>query len=477
MTDGLLKESIIKDLYMRFLKSYLGIFAILILAPLNAQSSEECLQNLSIFAEFAKVKNYDEAYEPWRKVREECPSLNVAIYSYGERILKDRYKKQPANQKQAVVADLMSLYDEWLLNFPTKRNVKVEGDIISSKAQSMIDFKMPDKMETYKTFDLAFTTDPKSFTNPKGLYNYFKTFYDLYKEDTYGVTMEQLFTKYEEVSEKFELESTNLARKLDIILKKEEEGNPITSREIRNKRGYGINSNAIATYLRNLDAIISKEASCFNLVPLYQRNFEENKTDVLWLKRAASRMDSKECSDDPLFVTLVEALHNLDPSADSAYYLGLLNDKKGNNKDALKYYEESITLEGDSYKKAKILYKIAIKFKNAGRKSSARSYAMKALKYQPSMGRAYLMISNLYASSANDCGDSQFNKRAVYWLAANTARKAGEVDASIKKDARKTAEAFVGRAPSKTDIFTEGNQGATIKFSCWINSSVKVPNL
>ena len=221
---------------MSFLKTYLGICLILILTPLNAQRSEECLQNLSIFAEFAKVKNYDEAYEPWMKVRKECPSLNVAIYSYGERILKDRYKKQPEDQKKAVVADLMSLYDEWLLNFPTRRNIKVEGDIISGKAQSMIDFKMPDKMETYKTFDLAFTTDPKSFTNPKGLYNYFKILYDLYKEDANGVTMEQLFTKYEEVSEKFEIESTNLARKLDIILKKEEEGNPITSREIRNKR-------------------------------------------------------------------------------------------------------------------------------------------------------------------------------------------------------------------------------------------------
>jgi len=332
-------------------------------------------------------------------------------------------------------------------------------------------------METYKTFDLAFTTDPESFTNPKGLYNYFKILYDLYKEDNHGVTMEQLFTKYEEVSEKFEIELTNLAKKLDIILKKEEEGNPISSREIRSKRVYGINSNAIATFLRNLDAIISKEATCVNLVPLYQRNFEENKTDVLWLKRAASRMDSKECSDDPFFVTLVEALHNLDPSADSAYYLGLLNDKKGNNQEALKYYEESITLENDPYKKAKILYKIALKFKNAGRKSSARNYAMKALKFQPSMGRAYLTIANLYASSANDCGDSQFNKRAVYWLAANMARKAGEVDASIQKVARKTAESYVGRAPSKTDIFTEGNQGATIKFSCWINSSVKVPNL
>ena len=42
-------------------------------------------------------------------------------------------------------------------------------------------------------------------------------------------------------------------------------------------------------------------------------------------------MDSKDCSDDPLFVELVELLHNLNPSANSAYYLGLLNDKKGNN--------------------------------------------------------------------------------------------------------------------------------------------------
>ena len=54
------------------------------------QDNQECIQNLSIFAEFAKVKNYDEAYAPWMAVRNECPQLNRAIYSYGERILKDR---------------------------------------------------------------------------------------------------------------------------------------------------------------------------------------------------------------------------------------------------------------------------------------------------------------------------------------------------------------------------------------------------
>jgi tetratricopeptide (TPR) repeat protein len=264
---------------------------------------------------------------------------------------------------------------------------------------------------------------------------------------------------------------------LDVILKKQEEGTPLSSREVRSKRVYGINSNAIGTFLSNLDAIISKEATCVNLVPLYKRNFEEFKSDAVWLKRAASRMDSKECSDDPFFVTLVEALHTLDPSADSAYYLGILKDKAGDSQEALKYYEESISLQTDPYKKAKILYKIAIKFKSAGRKSSARSYALKALRFQPSMGRAYLMISNLYAGSANDCGETQFNKRAVYWLAAQMAFKAGEVDASIKKLALKTARSYEGRAPSKTEIFTEGNQGATIEFDCWIKSSVKVPEL
>ena len=462
---------------MKLFKIFVFWIGLMIILPVSAQNSEECLQDLSIFAEYAKVKNYDEAYGPWLKVREACPSLNVAIFSYGERILKDRIKKATPETRDAETADLIKLYDQWLENFPTRRNVSVSGDIISSKAQAMLDYKTADKMEVYKTFDLAYQTDAKSFSNPKELYNYFKTLYDLYKEGNQGVTMEQLFNKYEEVSEKFEIESINLAKKLDVILKKQEEGTPLSSREVRSKRVYGINSNAIGTFLSNLDAIISKEATCVNLVPLYKRNFEEFKSDAVWLKRAASRMDSKECSDDPFFVTLVEALHTLDPSADSAYYLGILKDKAGDSQEALQYYEESISLQTDPYKKAKILYKIAIKFKSAGRKSSARSYALKALRFQPSMGRAYLMISNLYAGSANDCGETQFNKRAVYWLAAQMAFKAGEVDASIKKLALKTARSYEGRAPSKTEIFTEGNQGATIEFDCWIKSSVKVPEL
>jgi len=453
------------------------IFISLYNAPVLAQDTNECMQDLSIFAEFAKVKNYKSAFEPWMKVRGECPTINLAIYVYGERILKERIKNGNSEEQEFAKKDIIKLYDEWVENFPKKKNKSVVGGIISKKAQALLDFKQADLKEVYLTFDEAYKKDIKSFTNPKLLYNYFKTLYDLYKAGDDEISMELLFNKYEEVSEKFEFESTELAKKLDIILKKEETGTALTSRETRSRNNYNRLSKNIGDYLSNLNAIIAKEATCENLIPLIKRNFEVNKTDAVWIKRSASRMDSKECSDDPLFVTLVEALHSLEPSADSAYYLGLLNDKGGNTDEALKYYEESIALETDNYKKAKILFKIANKFKKAGRKSSARNYANKALRFQPSLGRAYLLIANMYADSANQCGESQFDKRAVYWLAADIAKKAGQVDASLKKVAEKTVESYNGRAPSKTDIFTEGNAGTVIKFNCWINKSLSVPSL
>jgi tetratricopeptide (TPR) repeat protein len=463
---------------MNNLKFFRYIFLILFTSPLFSQlNSDECLEQLSIFAESAKIKNYQAAYEPWKKVLDNCPTLNVATYQYGELILKDFIKKSTTEEeKTKYLTDLLSMYDQWLENFPVRKGVRQEGKILSNKGQAMLDNGVKDKLLIYDTFEYAFNNDPGSFTNPKSLAYYFQTAYDLYKAGN-KINLETLFEKYEELTEKFELLKTNISKNIDIILKKEESGTALTSREVRNKRIYDTNSNAVSAYLKLIDQLIAKEATCDILIPLYSKNFEENKNNPLWIRRAAGRLDGKECSDDPLFVTLVEHLHKLEPSADSAYYLGILNDKQGNSADALKYYQESVSLQTDNYKKANILYKIAVKFKNSGRRSSARDYAEQALSFQPSLGRAYLLIANMYADSANGCGDTQFNKRAVFWLAAQTAQKAGRVDASLKKLTATTVAAYNGRAPSKTDIFTEGNQGATVSFSCWIRRSVKVPNL
>ncbi len=453
--------------------------SLLLIFSINSfsQSKEDCLSNLSIFAEYARVKNYDAAYEPWLEVKSQCPKLNIAIYVYGERLLKSFIKKSEGNKRDEYQEDLLDLYDEWLKHFSKSKSGKNEmGKILAIKAQTMIDYKLADNETIYDVYDMAFTNDPQSFKSPKGLYNYFKIYFELYKENL-NVSLEKLFEKYEELTEKFEFEMEAYTSKLDLLLKKEENNDLISARELRNKKVYEVNMIACDTYLNNLNAIIAKESTCENLIPLYRKNFDKFKSDTVWLNRAASRMDSKDCSDDPLFGEMVEALHQLNPSANSAYYLGLLNDKKGKNKLAINYYNESIKLETSDLKKAKTLYKIALKFKKSRQYSQSRSYALKALKFQPSMGSAYLLIGNLYASSANNCGTSQFEKRSIYWLAAKEAKKASAVDASVRRIARKTALSYEGRAPSKTDIFSEAMGGKIISIKCWIGKSIKVPSL
>ena len=359
------------------------VFVLIVLFFSNiqfSQSKEECFANLSIFAEYAKVKNYKAAYQPWLELKKQCPDLNSAIYVLGERMLKSFIKSSDDTAKLQFQKDLVNLYDEWLKYFPkSKRGASEVGKILAIKAQTMLDYKLASDSEIVQIYDDAFKNDPKSFKSPKGLYNYFKLYFKMYKSDDQDVSLEEVFDKYEELTEKFEYEMGAYTAKLDLILKKEENSTPLSSREIRNKKVYEVNMVACNTYLNNLNAIIAKESTCENLIPLYRKNFDSFKSDSVWLNRAASRMDSKDCSDDPLFVELVEALHELNPSANSAYYLGLLNDKKGDSKLAIEYYNESIDLETDNLKKAKTLYKIALKFKKSGQFSKSRTYALTKL--------------------------------------------------------------------------------------------------
>ena len=65
-------------------KFFRNLFLILFTTPLFSQlSSDECLEQLSIFAESAKIKNYQAAYEPWKTVLDNCPTLSLATYQYG----------------------------------------------------------------------------------------------------------------------------------------------------------------------------------------------------------------------------------------------------------------------------------------------------------------------------------------------------------------------------------------------------------
>ena len=452
---------------------YLTMIAVMMSMGLSIAQAQnpECMTNLSIYAEHAKVKNYDAAYEPWKMVYETCPDINKANFSLGERILKHKVKNSSGADKDGYVQDLLTLFDKSLEYFPAKFP---KAGVAIDKALLMYDQKMASDDQLYAMLDKAFKEDRKNFKNPKALYLYFSTLVDLHEAGKKD--LQEVFDVYDNVTEKVEEENKKLTGILGKILAKEDAGTALTSKEKRQKKAATVNSESYGKISGSIDSKLGALADCGNLIPLYEKSFESKKSDLTWVKRAVGRMFAKECTDDPLFSKMVEVQAELDPSADVYVYLGTLKSKSGDNSGAIADFNKAVELETDSYRKSNILYKIATIVRKSS-KSQARNYAQKAIDANAANGKAYLLIANLYAGSANACGDTAFKKRAIYWKAANMARKAGRVDPSLASRANKTASSYEQRAPDKTMIFNNDMAGKTVTFSCWVGGSVKVPNL
>jgi tetratricopeptide (TPR) repeat protein len=459
------------------MKSKLTIFiAFLTLSFSNvfAQNQED-LQSLSIFSEYVKSKNYDSAYTPWMELRKRNPRFNKAIFVYGERILKHKIKNSTDNEQIGYINDMLKLWEERAEIFPS---VTPKGTYMAKASQLRYDNRNAlglSKDQLFTSFNDAYTTDAKSFTNPKSLYTYFSLVVDMY--DAGKIPAQELFKMYDEISEKVENEVKNYTNKRNAFLDDDGEPKALSRSETSKLNSYNSYLKAYDKISSSIDTKLGSRANCENLIPLYTRDFETFKNDGLWLQRAMNRMYAKGCNDDPLFVRIVEQKNALEPNADTAFYLGILKEKAGQSGEALNYYNQAVALETDNFAKSKILFKIATNFKKKGQYSQARNYYMKSLKFNPSLGKAYLAISSMYAKSANNCGTDNFSKRAVYWLAANEAAKAGRVDPNMKKNAAKSIANYKAKAPQKSEIFSSGRAGQTINVGCWIQRSVVVPNL
>jgi len=440
-------------------------------STLRAQSSVDCVTTGSIFTENAKVKNYEAAYEPFRKLMDNCPKWSYALYQYGERLYRDRLEKAPEAEKKAVVMEFIKMYEQKYENYPDRVS---QGANLSDIAELMYDNGIGKKMEEYQKFQEAWNADKESFTSPRALYIYFVLAVEL--EEAGEMDLNDIFVLYDEVQEKITTEQNAAAESVAPLLEKEEAGTALDSKEERAKNAANSNLENYAKITAGINEKLGKLADCENLIPLYQKDFDAKKGDIDWIRRAAGRMSNKECTEDPFFEKLVVQLDKLEPSAQTAYYLGQLADKNGDNSKAMSYYEESANRETDPNQKSKVFMRLAEKMRSRRSYSQARGFYQKSLEAKPSNGRAYLMIANMYAASANDCGTTQFEKRAIYWLAADYASRAARIDPSLASNANETAASYRGLAPSKTEIFQSGKAGQKVNFSCWIGGSITVPS-
>lgn len=432
-----------------------------------ASNMQQCAEKASLFVEPAKTKNYDVALSHYDALIEACPDYSLAVYQYAERMFKHFIDEGDLDK----IKDLEKVYANRMTYFPDRTN---KAEQLESIARIKFDNDMDTKEALFKEFDEAYKMDPDRFNSPVSIYIYFSLAVDLYDEGK--KELPEVFELYDEVINKIDSQRNAMAETLTEIMAKEEAGEPLDAREKRNKTSYETNLASYGKVTQSINTKLGILADCENLIPLYEKEYEENKDNIEWLKAASNRLDAKECETD-LFFKLAERLHELEPSAESAYYLARMLEQENKTNQAMEYYSQAADLSTNNVRKARIYFMMAENYRKRNNKSQARAYYNRNLALNQSNGISYLRIAALYADSANDCGTTAFEKRAVYWKAAELADRAAAVDVSIASTARQTADSYRQRAPSRTDIHNSGMGGKVIQLDCWIGGSITVPQL
>lgn len=422
------------------MKRIIGLcFAILIASPLLAQKygatpedSVECIKNLSIYQEFYKQKAYTDAYPAWKEVQKYCPSASLNNYIRGNVILKQMIAKDTdPTIRQKHIEELMSLWDLRIENYGRP------GYCMGMKGRDMRVY-MPDSLAAAR----AILLEAMKNSEEKDIYPvpfwYLEAVIDAVKAGL--LDKEEVLNAYERAA---------------AVLEKVKAGSP--------------NDTNIDNAMTGLDALLEPYASCTELVSLYEKKYESNKTNLAFLKKATIMLDGRGCTSENIFFKLSEALHAIEPTAQSAYLMAKMCYAK-------KYYKMSIdyiaphakSLEKDN-EKINAYMLLADSYLNLSQFSAGRDACTAILAINPNEGRAYLMLGNLYAAGAKSCGDgTTIGQRAPYWAAVDKFVKAKQLDPSVAETADKLIAAYRGSFPSGDELFTYGlKEGDSYSIHCW----------
>ena len=414
-----------------------------------------CKKKISEFFKFSKDKKYNLAYNSWEWCFKNCPASTIKIYKYGLKIIQEKHKNEDTEFVNRLID---TIYTQRIKYFPVNL-----GNVYNNWATSLEKREAP-KEKIFKKLALAYKADPKGLS-VKNTLTYFK---EIIKKNKY-VDHQKIFDVYNELSNTIAIKIDKRIRELDIINSKEAKGETLSKKEVRKQkkhsillRGLGQLEVSLSMALQDVD----RSANCEQLLTLYKKGLKTQKNNVKWLHRAISVLSHKDCLKNKLYPKLVAAFKKVDHSFKASIF------DTPSKIDSIKASKirEVIKTEADSYKKAAYLYKLASKYKRNA--IIARQYAYEALEYQPSMGRAYLLIARLYARSANKCGNDEFSKRMVFVAAIDKVLKAKEVDPSISSIADKYIKSYMASIPSTKYLSVSGKK---YYIKCWIGETIIIP--
>ncbi len=452
----------------------------------NEEDSLKCLEQMTNFNMFYKAKNYTDALEAWNYIVDKCPCAWDGIFTNAQTLFQNLIKNETDSAKKEQYIDQLIMSYEVRNNFFPEKFSK--GYCLGFKAYNILQYrgKTMSTVNEYNDLLDMFTQSvemEKEKTQPAIWDKYFQlaevmtkaTKDTTYVIDAYGRATDYLDISINNAMAKYEAD-TMLLDSLDRL---KAENQYVDEKQIQTlARDTARQMKLAVNYQKTLAKIeksVTPYASCEVLEEVYSKKFEESREDISAINKMVMTMSKSGCISTSLFKEALEVLHNANPNRNSAYWMGNLSLRSfvtnQNNDDldaSIRYFQEAVRLSETNDQKADANYMLALAYQTKRSYSESRSAALAALKANPNMGKAYILIGDLYASGCNDDIPLSYA-----WAAADKYQKAAAVDPSCASDAN--AHRAKLRYPSKDELFKRGlNSGDTYHVGGWIQETTTV---
>ena len=399
--------------------------------------STECIKYLSYYTEYYKQKNYESALPNWRKAYHYCPpSSRYSMLSDGSSLMRNLITKNKNNPiyKAQLVDSLMTLYNQRVEYFP-----KYATSSLNNKALDMYNYMKDEPMKLLEGLtEIIEQTQENTKTN---VFIYqLNTAIDLYKIGL--IDSETVIEIYDKgvmylgaMQPKNESEQKNITK---------------TTEDFETL------------------FISSQVASCENLITLFTPRLEADPQSLELAKNIVKIFSkAEECTDNDIYLTAINTMYTMEPSATSAYYLYRLYSDRNDYDTAIKFLEEAIAAEdSDDLKDGEYNYELALYQFKLRNNVKAYEAAKKAADLNPEYaGKAYMLMGTIWGTTT--CQGNEIEKRAPFWVAVDFMTKAKNADASLADEANNYIKQYSVYYPQTAEAFMYDVQdGQSYTVSC-----------
>ena len=424
----------------------------------HGQDSIDCLNNISLYSENLKTKNYADAYTYWKKVFADAPVSRHSLYTDGVTILKNLIAGTKVLDERKAYADTMMLVYDQQLQYLDKLNLLrktpwTEYYVKGEKAHNYLTYYP--RMDNNKAYDMLH--EVIEVAGDKNQYyiigDYMKVSLAKFKADE--THREQFIQDYlmsaeyiASIAEKVQNMSTPNPKLIEAVGKIKE-----------NVDGYFINSGA---------------AECDQLEAIYAPKVEENKENLEYLRKVVAVMAMLDCTESETYYNASEYAHHIAPTAATAAGCAYRYLKRGDMAKSLEYFDQAIELDTVAESKAEYCYKAAVVLNSDRQLSKAKSYVTKAISLNGNKGTYYILLANIYAA-APQWNDEPLLDKCKYFVVLDRLNQAKRVDASVAEEANKMIAAYSTHTPAIQDLFMIGKkEGDKVHVGGLINETTTI---